>query len=64
MKAVEIYCNFVKRNLDNPRFAKQLINLGIGVAEKYVSHFGDRRFPASHRYLNKICMKQGHWKYQ
>ncbi|HHY03939.1 MAG TPA: 2-hydroxyacyl-CoA dehydratase [Thermoanaerobacterales bacterium] len=57
MKAVEIYCNFVRKNLDNPRFAKKLINLGIGAAEKYVSYFADRRFPPSHRYLNKICMK-------
>ena len=57
MKAIEIYCNFIKKNLDNPSFAKKLINLGIGVAEKYVSYFGDRKVLASHRYLNKICMK-------
>ncbi|HHU68934.1 MAG TPA: 2-hydroxyacyl-CoA dehydratase [Thermoanaerobacterales bacterium] len=57
MKAIEIYCNFIKKNLDNPSFAKKLINLGIGVAEKYVSYFGDRKVLASHRYLNEICMK-------
>lgn len=57
MKAVQIYCDFVRRNLDDPKLAKKLINFGIAVAEKYVTYFGDRRFPSSHRYLNKICMR-------
>lgn len=56
MKIVEIYCDYVRRNLDKPDLVKKLINLGINVAEKYVSYFPDRRLPPSLQYLNKICM--------
>lgn len=57
MRAIEIYCDFIRRNLDNPKFANKLINFGIGVVEKYVNYFGDKRLTTSQQYLSKICMK-------
>lgn len=56
MKIVEIYCDYVRRNLDKPDLVKKLINFGINAAEKYVNYFPDRRLPPSLQYLNKICM--------
>jgi len=56
MDIIEKYGKQIKKNVQTPKIALKLIKFGLGIEEKRVTYFQDKKFPESLKYLNKICL--------
>lgn len=56
MDIIKEYGKQIKKNIENPEKALKLIKFGLGMEEKRVTYFQDKKFPESLKYLNKICL--------
>lgn len=56
MDVIQKYGQQIKKNMDNPQHALNLIKFGLGMEEKRVTYMPDKNAPESLKYLNKICL--------